>query len=35
VILVDGEPAFTIAVAAGPLARAVALAQARRSDASS
>jgi glutaredoxin len=35
VILVDGEPAFTIAVAAGPLARAVALAQARRSEASS
>jgi glutaredoxin len=35
VILVDGEPAFTIAVAPGPLARAVAVAQARRSQASS
>jgi hypothetical protein len=30
VILVDGEPAFTQAVAAGPLERAVKLAQARR-----
>ena len=30
VILVDGEPAFTQAVAAGPLERTVKLAQARR-----
>ena len=30
VILVDGEPAFTQAIAAGPLERAVKLAQARR-----
>jgi glutaredoxin len=35
VVLVDGEIAFTIAVAAGPLARAVGRAQARRSEASS
>jgi glutaredoxin-like protein DUF836 len=35
VVLVDGETAFTIAVAAGPLERAVARAQARRSGASS
>jgi glutaredoxin len=30
VILIDGEPAFTQAVAAGPLQRAVERAQARR-----
>ena len=35
VMLVDGEIAFTLAVAPGPLARAVARAQARRSAASS
>jgi Glutaredoxin-like domain (DUF836) len=35
VVLVDGEIAFTAAVAAGPLARAVERAQARRSEASS
>jgi hypothetical protein len=35
VVLVDGELAFTQAVAAGPLARAVARAQAHRRDASS
>jgi hypothetical protein len=35
VVLVDGEIAFTAAVAAGPLARAVGRAQARRSAASS
>jgi glutaredoxin len=35
VVLVDGEPAFAQAVAAGPLERAVRLAQARRSAASS
>jgi hypothetical protein len=35
VVLVDGDPAFTIAVAAGPLERVVRLAQARRSEASS
>jgi Glutaredoxin-like domain (DUF836) len=35
VVLVDGEIAFTAAVAAGPLARAVGRAQARRSEASS
>jgi hypothetical protein len=35
VVLVDGEIAFTVAVAAGPLARAVGRAQARRSEASS
>jgi hypothetical protein len=35
VVLVDGEIAFTIAVAAGPLERAVGVAQARREDASS
>jgi hypothetical protein len=31
VILVDGDPAFTLAVAAGPLERAVRRAQAHRS----
>jgi glutaredoxin len=35
VVVVDGEIAFTAAVAAGPLARAVGRAQARRSEASS
>jgi hypothetical protein len=35
VVLVDGEVAFTMAVAAGPLERAVRRAQARRSEASS
>jgi glutaredoxin len=35
VVLVDGEIAFTIAVAAGPLERAISLAQARRSEGSS
>jgi hypothetical protein len=35
VVLVDGEIAFTMAVAAGPLERAVGRAQARRSEASS
>jgi glutaredoxin len=35
VVVVDGELAFTIAVAAGPLERAVGRAQARRSEASS
>ena len=35
VILVDGEPAFTQAVAAGPLERAVKRAQARRREAGS
>ena len=34
-VLVDGEPAFTQAVAAGPLQRALERAQARRADASS
>jgi Glutaredoxin-like domain (DUF836) len=32
VVLIDGEPAFAQAVAAGPLARAVGRAQARRSE---
>jgi Glutaredoxin-like domain (DUF836) len=35
VVLVDGEIAFTAAVAAGPLARSVGRAQARRAEASS
>jgi Glutaredoxin-like domain (DUF836) len=35
VVVVDGELAFAQAVAAGPLERAVRLAQARRSEASS
>jgi glutaredoxin len=35
VVLVDGEPAFAQAVAAGPLQRAVERAQARRSQAGS
>ena len=35
VILVDGEPVFTQAVAAGPLERAVKRAQARRREAGS
>jgi hypothetical protein len=35
VVVIDGDPAFTLAVAAGPLQRAVARAQARRSEQSS
>jgi glutaredoxin len=35
VVVIDGEIAFTAAVAAGPLARAVGLAQARRREGSS
>jgi hypothetical protein len=35
VVLVDGEPAFTQAVAAGPLERALERAQARRREAGS